>query len=871
VPLTAGTILGSYEILAPLGAGGMGEVYRARDLRLKRQVAVKVLPERLTGDLQALERFEREARALAALSHPNLLALYDVGRGGAVAFAVLELLEGETLRSRLASGALPQRKALEIALQTARGLAAAHARGIVHRDLKPENLFLTRDGHLKILDFGLARQASAFGQEEPETLAQEPGPEAVTTPWDPSALDGLTEPGILLGTAAYMSPEQVRGQSADLRSDLFAFGAILYEMLAGRPAFRRDTPMETMTAVLRDEPPDLPAAVSPALDRVVRHCLEKNPEARFHSASDLAFQLETEAAERSTTSARQPVSHRPARRRAWVPALAAALLIGTVSVLLGHWLWAPATPLPIFRQLTFQRGSIHSARFAPDGTTVVYGAAWNGEPIRLFTTRTDSSESAPLALPDADVLSISRAGEMALSLGRRFSHNPYISMGTLAQTPLAGGLPRELARDVQQADWAPDGTHLAVLRGASLNGMRRLEYPMGKALYSAFWLDTPRVSPRGDLVAVLDSTVNHFKLLILDREGRRKLSVPLGGWPQGLAWDPSGEEVWWATNDARGAVLGAIRMNGKTRALFRMAGFIRLLDVSRQGQALITLSFVRYGMSGLGPGESRERDLSWFDLSLAKDLSADGRTVLFDEQGANYGRGGVYLRGMDGSPAVRLGDGVARSLSPDGKWALTLDTGTRTMVLLPIGPGSPRPLAKGPFEFTGTCSWFPDGRRILISGREPGKDLRLYVQDLAGGKIRPLTPPGTSIPYGYISKPISPDGRQVAALDGAGRLWLFPMEAGPPRLVPGFTPGDELLRWSADGRALLLWRSSDSPLWIFRLDLATGEKTLFREIRFPDPAGIYTTTTLVMTPDGGSYVYSYGRMLSTLYLVEGLK
>ncbi|HEY4565205.1 MAG TPA: hypothetical protein VIJ36_19645, partial [Thermoanaerobaculia bacterium] len=628
----------------------------------------------------------------------------------------------------------------------------------------------------------------------------------------------------------------------------------------------------TMTAVLRDEPPDLPAAVPPALDRVVRHCLEKNQEARFHSASDLAFQLETEVAERSGTGGRQPLPRRPVRRRAWVPALAAALLIATVSVLLGHWLWAPAaTPFPIFRQLTFQRGAIHSARFAPDGTTIVYGAAWNGEPLRLFTTRTDSSESTPLGLPDADVLSISRAGEMALSLGRRFSHNPYISRGTLAQAPLAGGLPRELSQDVQQADWAPDGTHLAVLRGAGLNGMRRLEYPVGKVLYSAFWLDTPRVSPRGDLVTVLDGTGKTFLLLVLDREGRRKLSVPLEGWPQGLAWHPSGDEVWWATNGAQGAVLGAVRLTGERRALFRMAGFIRLLDVSRQGRALITLSQVRYRMTGLGAGEAQERDLSWFDLSLAKDLSADGRRVLFDEQGANYGRGGVYLRGMDGSPAVRLGDGVARSLSPDGKWALTLDPRTNTLVLLPIGPGSPRPLAKGPFEFTGTCSWFPDGRRILISGREPGQDFRLYVQDLAGGRIRPLTPPGTSIPYGYISKPISPDGRQVAALDADGRMWIFPMEAGLPRLAPGFIPGDELLRWSADGRAVFLWRSSDSPLRIFRLDLATGEKTLFREIRFPDPAGIYTTTTLVMTPDGGSYAYSYGRMLSTLYLVEGLK
>jgi len=861
VPLTAGTVLGSYEILAPLGAGGMGEVYRARDQRLGRQVAVKVLPERLAEDPKALARFEREARAVAALSHPNLMTLYDVGRSGAVAFAVLELLEGETLRSRLAAGSLPQRKAVEIALQIARGLAAAHGRGIVHRDLKPDNLFLTRDGQLKILDFGLARQVADSGSEASPTEA-----DGGTTLERPESA-GLTEPGMILGTAGYMSPEQVRGRPADFCSDLFAFGAVLYEMLASRPAFRRDTALETMTAVLREEPPDLPATVPTTLDRIVRHCLEKNPEARFHSASDLAFQLETELAERSSTGGRQPISRGPKRRKAWVPVLAALLLVA-MGALLGRWLWHPAAaPIPTFRQLTFRRGPIPSARFAPDGATVVYGATFEGTAIRLFTTRMDSPETTALPLPDADVLAISRTGEMALSLGRRFLGSPYVSTGTLAQAALAGGAPREILQDVHQADWAPNGADLAVVRKSGLS--TRLEYPIGKVLLSTrFLLDSPRVSPRGDLVAVFQiGSLGYSQLVVLDREGRQKLSIPLAGFPQGLAWHPSGEEVWFGSFDRQGSALNAVRMTGEKRILLRLPGYASLLEVAAGGHVLLVLSSFRYGLSGLGPGETQERDLSWFDKSMVRDLTPDGKTILFDEQGSISG---VYLRGMDGSPAVRLGEGLAAGLSPDGKWALTGNPRTGAGVLLPTGPGSPRPFARTSLENASFVSWFPDGRRILISGEEHGKAARLYERDLTGGRLRPITPFGFGFPFGVLTRPISPDGRQIAVLDPEGRLWLYPAESGTPRLVPGFLLGDVLLCWSSDGRSLFLWRNFEAPLWIYRLDLATGERRHLREIKFNDPVGVLPTN-LMLTPDGSAYAYTYGRFLSTLYLVEGVK
>ena len=286
--LAAGTRLGPYEVLSPLGAGGMGEVYRARDSRLGREVAIKVLPERLARDADALARFEREARAVAALSHPNILSIFDFGREEAISFAAMELLDGETLREKLAGGPLSARGAADYAGQIASGLAAAHAKGVVHRDIKPENLFVTKDGFVKILDFGLA------------VRAVEPSREETTAPTAPL----LTEPGIVIGTVGYMSPEQARGKPADVRSDIFAFGAVLFEMLSGSRPFHRDTVAETLTAILRDDPPEMPEADrrAPALERIARRCMEKDPDQRFQNARDVAFALEAI----SGTPARKP-------------------------------------------------------------------------------------------------------------------------------------------------------------------------------------------------------------------------------------------------------------------------------------------------------------------------------------------------------------------------------------------------------------------------------------------------------------------------------------------------------------------------------------------------------------------------------------
>jgi TolB-like protein/Flp pilus assembly protein TadD len=322
VTLSAGTRLGPYEILSPLGAGGMGEVYRARDSKLKRDVAIKVLPQSLAADADALARFEREALAVAALSHPNILSIFDFGSHEGTAYAVTELLEGETLSAKLASGRMPTKQAVDYAAQIVKGLAAAHEKGVIHRDLKPENLFVTRDGHLKILDFGLAKRVDVVAPGE-ETSA-------------PTA-SGHTEPGTVIGTVGYMSPEQVRGLPLDRRTDIFSFGAILYEMLSGRRPFKRDTAADTMSAIMRDEPEELAGSgVSSGLDHVVRHCLEKDRDNRFQTARDVAFAL-SEASSQSSVR----IAAAPPGRKGWSNA---AMATGVLVVLAaaGLFIWRRA-------------------------------------------------------------------------------------------------------------------------------------------------------------------------------------------------------------------------------------------------------------------------------------------------------------------------------------------------------------------------------------------------------------------------------------------------------------------------------------------------------------------------------------------------
>jgi Tol biopolymer transport system component len=555
------------------------------------------------------------------------------------------------------------------------------------------------------------------------------------------------------------------------------------------------------------------------------------------------------------------------------------LLAVAAGVFAGKLLFSkPPLPPPSYRQLTFRRGSIRSARFAPDGQTILYSAAWQGNPTDVFTARPEAPESRSMGLSHTQLMSVSSAAELAVLLDSK-AIGTWVNMGTLARAPLAGGAPRDVLEQVQWADWGPDGNSLAVVR--DFGGKNRLEYPIGKPLYeTGGWVGHPRVSPKGDLIAFLDHPTqgdDAGSVAMVDLKGNKK--VLTGEWftVQGLAWSPDSKEIWFtASKTGTDRTLYAVTLDGKERMVLRLPGALMLLDIAKDGRVLLMRASWRRELIGVSGSDLKERELSWLDYSYPADLSADGKTLLFDEEGGggalSYSKSGglsyaVYIRKTDGSPAVLLGEGGARALSPDGKSvvAVTQDSPTQ-LKLLTTGAGEPKELTNDNVN-RGFAHWFPDGKRILFSGNEPGKGVRLYVYELASGKSQAITPEGVN----GTRFVISPDAQWVAGIGPDQKGYLYPVGGGEPRMINGLIPGEQPITFSSDGRSLYLYQPGELPAKVDRLDLQTGKRTPWKQLMPSDPAGVENIGPILLTPDAKNCVYGYHRMLADLYLVEGLK
>jgi serine/threonine protein kinase len=857
----SGARFGAFVVLERIGAGGMGEVYRARDTRLDRIVALKVIRTSELPGRDRVERFKHEARAISRLNHPHICALYDIGEQDGEAFLVMEYVGGETLATRLERGPLRMEEILRYGVQIAEALDVAHRNGVVHRDLKPSNIMLARGG-VKLLDFGLAKLrdvgADRIGNATTMSL-------------------GLSEDGLILGSLPYMSPEQLEGKPVDARTDLFALGAVLYEMVTGEAPFQGTSKASVIVAILSEEP--IPAAtrqplMPPLFDRTIRRCLAKAPDERWQTAADLAAELKYIAEGLHNA---QPPTPAPIQRRARsVVMTAAALFMGAVLASIGFLARTPVRSQPSFQWLTFRRGIITGARIAPDGQTIIYSASWEGQPYDLYLTLLESHESRSLGIADARLFAVSSSNELAFMRGRQSVGRAF---GTLARMPMAGGVPRELLENVAAADWNPDGSELAVIQSIpEAPGRVQIEYPIGHRVYeSPSSLSSLRVSPGGDHLAFIEGNFSKA-IVVLDRDGQKKVTT--AGWSPafGVAWSPDGKEVWFTAGRHEPSALRALSLDGKERLLAGAPDLLRIQDVLRDGRVLAVRDHGREGFACRSSDDTNDRDLSWFDGSAIEALSDDGHTVVFGEQrGGGGGTRGIYLRNTNGSPAVRLGDGHPEDLSPDRKWVLTRSGGDpETWMLLPVGVGLPRMLPRGSVVERYEANFLPDGSGVVFGGREEGRGTRIFVQGLIGGVPRPVSPEGVRT-IGLVT----PDGHFVVGLLRQQHL-LFDLNGGQSRVLPSLSPDDWPIQWTPDGRALYVvhaspWSDTIAQVYqtmeaqVDKVEIVSGRRTPWKTLKPMDPVGLETINDVYVTPDGTTYCYGFLRTLSDLFLVTGLK
>jgi Tol biopolymer transport system component len=846
MPLKAGDRLGPYEIVGFVGAGGMGEVYRARDPRLNREVAVKILHASVAADPERLRRFTVEAQAVAALNHPNVLTIHEVGTPEGHAFIATELLEGATLRAMLETGALPVSKAIEYARQTASGLAAAHARGVAHRDIKPDNLFVTIDGRVKILDFGLAKTYTATEHASTEDTRLEAG----------------TSPGIVMGTSGYMSPEQVRARPIDHRTDIFSLGVVLYEMLAGRRPFDGGSAVETMNAILTADAPDITLSgrsLPPALAEIVRHCLEKNPDERFQSARDLAFALQSLSAA-SGSSATHGVgsltvggkTSTPPRRVAWIPIAAAAVLAAGLGAL-AMWQARPQPPdIDLWRvtRLTNDTGVTHSPMISRDGRLVAYVSDRAGTNTDLWVQQVDGGDPVQLTRD------LGFCNDPAFSPdGSKIAVTCGVDRSTVYVVPTLGGLPRRIA-DGGWPRFSPDGSQIShvttprtgappdTIRIAPANGGEGREVKTGKPLRAP-----PIWHPDGKRLFIVDASVEWYlvsaadgttvptgagdRLRAMDLGFSRDLSVTEGGLLFSLGSLDS-TNIYRMPFDA-----GLTRATGTPVPIIVGAGFNFTPTSSADGRR------VAFAV-GMNPSTNIWRapvDPKTGEVSGAPGRVTDGLNLSMMPSPSRDGKRLAYRAGTERAPEIRLRDFTAGTdvrlaeaagftylvLSPDGSTvAFSADESASSSVYVVSAAGGV------PKKVCDKCGrpvdWLPDRTKLLVDSAGP-RQQEIHIVDMATGEARPLL----QHPEFRLTMPrVSPDGRLLVFTElrpgrarrinlvpftgdaVAGSQWTVLVDGADFDRQPVWSPSGDLIYFLSD-------RDGTRCIWAQRIDRSTGK------------------------------------------------
>ena len=875
--LRSGTRLGPYEIVALIGAGGMGEVYKARDTRLGRAVAVKILPAEFASDAKLKLRFEREAKAISALNHPHICTLHDIGHERDVDYLVMELCEGKTLAQKIEDGQLSIDQVLDYGMQIADALDKAHRKGIIHRDLKPSNIMLTKAG-VKLLDFGLAKQVAAIataGGTQTSTVDQ--------------PLTGGTS---IAGTLQYLAPETLSTGQVDRRSDIWALGLVLYEMIGGRPAFQADSRAKLVAAILEHAPPPLTAA-NRDLEHIVSCCLRKDPEERWQSVADVAEGLRWLCA-RSPTRVEKP----RARLRALLWSIAALALLAAG---LAAFVLIPRRAKPVsFQRITFRRGVVTKARFAPDGKTVIFAAAWEADPLHIFVKRPESDDAVPLDLPPADLLSVSSSGELAILTNARRQVPFGTTIGTLARVAMNGGVPRPLVENVISADWSPDGRSIAIIRDTGREQRVEIRSADGGELIRQVYANASgvlghlRFSPSGDRIAFVSA---------VGRAGSGKLPVVVvnsdGGEPRligstvtysDLVWSPDGRELWFSNGtmvqaDVRATSVDALGErqestssdprnisredlqnygSRESRTIFRAPGNFSFADIAGKS-VLVVQNDVSARAFCRGPGDVADRDVSSLNWTLPSYLTADGKHVLLWSGTARKGQ----LASVDGSSKVDLTEDVLFSFSADQRAVLVAPKRGRPaeLAFVPLGTGERSLLSPTKLDGIAWAVSSPDGKDVILTGIT-NNVMHLYKKAIRGPELRRIS----NDPIYYPWFAISPDSASVVAIGPTQRLTMYRVATGESLTLPTSVPGDFPITYAADG-SLLFARSTQIPNAVYRFEFETGRETFVREIVPAERAGVLWACPPIgaMSGDGKTYCYQCAQVLSKLVIARGLE